>query len=316
MIYLKDFIFPSQDTEEKFLARLTSTYHRNLYPFRVLPEIGLGRLDFEEPITILYGGNGSGKSTVLNIISRKLHISRTSVYNTAEYIDDYVDMCSYSEDLRWSGEEFNTTGQISGKYDIGEISKVITSDDVFKLMLQERVQREQILVKSRMMQEKATAIKMGRWEDFKFTKSINFENGENYKEYADATKIRRNSVSQYLRDKLGKEENGMSNGENSFVYMSSMINDEGLYILDEPENSLSPEMQLKLSDLLEYMTQYNNCQIIMATHSPFLLSTRGAQIYNLDGCPACISKFEELDAMKMYYRFFASMKDVFEGHTH
>ena len=95
--------------------------------------------------------------------------------------------------------------------------------------------------------------------------------------------------------------------------MSSLLKDEGLYILDEPENSFSPEMQLKLSDLIEYMAKYNNCQIIMATHSPFLLSTRGARIYNLDGCPARISKFEELYAMKMYYQFFTSMKTTFEN---
>ena len=70
----------------------------------------------------------------------------------------------------------------------------------------------------------------------------------------------------------------MSNGENSFVYMSELLQNEGLYLLDEPENSLSPEMQMKLSDLLAYMARYNNSQIIMATHSPFLLSTPYAKI--------------------------------------
>lgn len=71
-------------------------------------------------------------------------------------------------------------------------------------------------------------------------------------------------------------------------------------------------MQIKLSDLLFYMARYNNCQIIIATHSPFLLSIPHAKIYNLDGAPASVSNFEELDAMKIYYKFFASMKDKFE----
>ena len=131
-------------------------------------------------------------------------------------------------------------------------------------------------------------IKSGRWADFKFSRHLDFETGENVQQYKEAIEIRKKSVSQYLRGKLGKEEPGMSNGENSFVYMSELLQKEGLYLLDEPENSLSPEMQMKLSDLLVYMARYNNCQIIMATHSPFLLSTPYTKIYNLDGAPVCV----------------------------
>ncbi len=131
-------------------------------------------------------------------------------------------------------------------------------------------------------------IKSGRWADFKFSRHLDFETGENVQQYKEAVEIRKKSVSQYLRGKLGKEEPGMSNGENSFVYMSELLQKEGLYLLDEPENSLSPEMQMKLSDLLVYMARYNNCQIIMATHSPFLLSTPYTKIYNLDGTPVCV----------------------------
>ena len=103
-----------------------------------------------------------------------------------------------------------------------------------------------------------------------------------------------------------------SNGETALGFWEKEIEDKSLYIIDEPENSLSPEMQLKLSDLLGYMARYNNSQIIMATHSPFLLSTPNAKIYNLDGAPACVSQFEDLEAMRMYYDFFISLKDRFE----
>lgn len=317
MIYLQNFIFPSEYTEEKFFDNYYrehvggKTYHTNLYPFRVLSGIGMYRLDFE-PITILYGGNGSGKSTALNVISQKLHIERQSAYNSGELMDAYVKLCSFETDMRWTGEEFSLTGHRSGRYDIGEISCMITSDDIFKALLQERVSREQTLIKSHMLSDKAGAIKNGRWSDFNFAKHLDLETGENVNQYRDAVEIRKKSVSKYLNDKLGKEEFGMSNGENSFVYMSELLQKEGLYLLDEPENSLSPEMQMKLSDLLVYMARYNNSQIIMATHSPFLLSTPYAKIYNLDGAPVCVSKFEELEAMQMYYKFFTSMKDKFE----
>ena len=317
MIYLQNFIFPSEHSEERYLdsyynrPNVGNTYHTNMYPFRVLSGIGMYRMDFE-PITILYGGNGSGKSTALNVISQKLHIERRSAYNSGELMDAYVNLCSFETDMRWTGEEFSMTGRRSGRYDIGEISCVITSDDIFKALLQERVSKEQALMKSRMLTDKAGAIKSGRWTDFKFSRHLDLETGENVQQYKDAVEIRKKSVSQYLRDKLGNEEPGMSNGENSFVYMSELMQNEGLYLLDEPENSLSPEMQMKLSDLLVYMARYNNSQIIMATHSPFLLSTPYAKIYNLDGAPACVSKFEDLEAMQVYYEFFTSMKDKFE----
>lgn len=317
MIYLKNFIFPSEHSEENYLfgyynkAHVGNTYHTNMYPFKVLSGIGMFRLDFE-PITIIYGGNGSGKSTVLNVISQKLHIERKSAYNSGELMDAYVDLCSFETDMRWTGEEYSMTGHRSGRYDISEISCMITSDDIFKALLQDRVSREQTLMKSRMLTDKALSTKMGRWADFKFSRHLDFETGENVQQYKDAVEIRKKSVSQYLRGKLGNEEPGMSNGENSFVYMSELLQKEGLYLLDEPENSLSPEMQMKLSDLLSYMARYNNCQIIMATHSPFLLSTPYARIYNLDAAPARINKFEELDAMQVYFEFFKSMKDKFE----
>ena len=317
MIYLQNFVFPSVHSEENFLADYYgpyhpgNSYHTNIYPFKVLSAIGLFRLDFE-PITILYGGNGSGKSTVLNVISQKLHIERQSAYNSGELMDAYVDLCSFETDLRWTGEEFSMTGRRSGRYDIGDISCMITSDDIFKALLQERVSREQTLMKSRMLTDKAGAIKNGRWADFQFSRHLDFETGENVQQYRDAVEARKKSVSQYLRGRLGNEEPGMSNGENSFVYMSELLQKEGLYLLDEPENSLSPEMQMKLSDLLAYMARYNNSQIIVATHSPFLLSTPHAKIYNLDGAPACVSQFEELEAMQVYYALFASMKDKFE----
>jgi len=313
MVYLTNFRFPSQATEENFFRkhRYGEDYHTNKYPFILFPSIGLSLIEFE-PITILYGGNGSGKSTVLNVISQKLQVERRSVYNSSDLMDEYVKLCSFETDMRWTGEEFSLTGKRNDRYDIGQMACMITSDDIFKALLQQRVERDQIIMKSRMLVDKTAAINTSRWKDLPFTRRLDFETGENVNQYRDAMDIRKKSVSRYLRDKLGEEEKGMSNGENSFVYMSELMQKEGLYLLDEPENSLSPEMQMKLSDLLLYMARYNNSQIIIATHSPFLLSTPGAKIYNLDGAPACVSEFEELEAMQIYYQFFASMKDKFE----
>ena len=61
MIYLTSFTFPSEDSEIDFIWGIERTCYDSFYPFKVLSARGLNRIDFE-PVTILYGGNGSGKS--------------------------------------------------------------------------------------------------------------------------------------------------------------------------------------------------------------------------------------------------------------
>lgn len=75
MIYLSRFTFPHVEREYDFLMSIKRTCYDTFYPFQVLPRHQLRMLDLE-PVTILYGGNGSGKTTVLNIIAEKLGLTR------------------------------------------------------------------------------------------------------------------------------------------------------------------------------------------------------------------------------------------------
>ena len=62
MIYLSSFRFPSWDEEYKFrLDDVKRTCYNTMYPFFVLSRHSLSELSFTE-VTILYGGNGSGKT--------------------------------------------------------------------------------------------------------------------------------------------------------------------------------------------------------------------------------------------------------------
>jgi len=321
MIYLKNIIFPSEQTEETYLQSATSaheygvTYYTNYYPFRLLSSKGMYRLDFA-PITILYGGNGSGKSTILNVISQALQARRNSAYNTSSHMDDYVSLCQFKTDLSWTGEEFDDTGSKNGRYHISEIAHVVTSDDIFKCLLQERVQRDQKMLKSKMIINQFCKNKTTLRQRIGMDSFLNLETGENverFKYYTDMNN-RRMSASKFLRKQLGgNEEEGMSNGENSLLYMSGILEEEGLYMLDEPENSLSPELQMKLVEMLQFMVENNNSQFIIATHSPFLLSMPGAKIFNLDGDPACVSEFEDLPAMRSYFNLFIERADRFKA---
>ena len=86
-------------------------------------------------------------------------------------------------------------------------------------------------------------------------------------------------------------------------FIESIVPDR-LYILDEPENSLSCELQMRLAEYIVESVRFYGCQFIIATHSPFLLAIERAKVYNLDGNPATISKFWELPNMKLYYELF------------
>ncbi len=62
MIYLKTFKLSDNIIKNK-----------NIYPFNALQNKKLDILIFDN-ITVLYGNNGSGKSTILNIIAHKLNL--------------------------------------------------------------------------------------------------------------------------------------------------------------------------------------------------------------------------------------------------
>lgn len=71
MIYLKQFVFPEADQEFDFFLRQKRTCYDSFYPFQILSRHSFRQIDFE-PVTILYGGNGTGKTTALNVIAEKI----------------------------------------------------------------------------------------------------------------------------------------------------------------------------------------------------------------------------------------------------
>ena len=57
-----------------------------------------------------------------------------------------------------------------------------------------------------------------------------------------------------------------SNGESALMYFISEIKDNGVYLLDEPENSLDISWQYELINIL---VKFNpNAQYFITTHSP------------------------------------------------
>ncbi len=284
MIYLKSFTFPNTDTEHGFFMDIQRTCYDSYYPFQILTKNDLDRLDFDT-VTILYGGNGSGKSTALNVIAEKAGICRDSVYNKSNFFPDYVKLCRMNEEES-----------------IPKNSRIITSDDVFDYMLNIRNLNEGIDLKredlfDEYLEAKYSQFQMRSMSDYEHLKKVN--------------NSRRKTQSRYVRGELMDNVREFSNGESAFIYFTEKIGENGLYLLDEPENSLSPKRQLELMSFLEESARFFGCQFIISTHSPFLLAMRGARVYNLDKNPVAIERWTELENVRTYYDFFRAHEKEF-----
>jgi predicted ATPase len=71
-----------------------------------------------------------------------------------------------------------------------------------------------------------------------------------------------------------------SHGE-AFMDVMLDLRPGGLYLLDEPEAALSPHRQLAALSAIHQLVQ-QDCQFIIATHSPILLAYPGAKILQFD----------------------------------
>ena len=103
-----------------------------------------------------------------------------------------------------------------------------------------------------------------------------------------------------------------ANGENAFRMFTDLIGENALYLLDEPENSLSPARQQELCAFISDSARFFGCQFVIATHSPFLLSMRGAKIYDLDSDPVDVRRWTQLEHVRLYYEFFREHAREFE----
>ena len=212
MIYLSSFLF----SDEKVIDP-------NIYPYNVFADKA-ERLLLFAPITVLYGENASGKSTMLNIMANKLRLegleyATSNQYGRVPYFLNFIKGCSYA-----LGEEEN--GKALRRIPQG--SRYIKSEDILYEI--KKIQQEQILEDGYVYEHVRRGLAKEQREEFRNS-------------YATEQKL---EIRKYAQEKY-------SNGETTLQMLDDYMEPDALYLLDEPEVSLSPENQTKLAEKLNRM---------------------------------------------------------------
>lgn len=284
MIYLRRFTIPSRSREE-------SRLFCNVYPFGVFPRIGLHQLDLSD-ITVFCGGNGTGKTTLLNVIAETLQLPRIGRFNTSEAFGDYVKMCD--------AEIYRDR--------IPPDSAMFTSDDVFAEIIERRE------VNAKIGEKRADA-------DVEYTNEkaadqagdlVQFCSMADYDALDRRIRARRKSRKQYVDENGGIYRTVDSNGQHALTFYREHFLENALYLLDEPENSLSPVYQAELASWITDCARFFGCQFIIASHSPFFISLPHAAVYDFDTFPVEIRPWWENRNMRTYYSLFRDNQVLFE----
>ena len=189
-VYLRDFRFRSIVEEEKMIDAETRTCFNSHWPLGIFPATGLWRMEFES-VTILHGGNGSGKSTALNVIAARLGVLRELPF-TSPFFERYVNggagaggPLEYNSELPWELRP------------VPEGSRFLASEDVFDRTLAVRGRNLEI------GRERTAA--GNDWLNANYEKPMQLStiHGEEFERFKRQNALRRKSMSQVIREEVG-----------------------------------------------------------------------------------------------------------------
>ena len=258
----------------------------NIYPYNVFRGKNIEPFVFS-PITVFYGNNGSGKSTLLNIIANRLQLNgkeyaTSNSFGIVDYCNAFSNECSYS----------------LGEDDFGFViknlpgnSRYIKSEDILYEI--KKIQQKQVLSDGMEYDYVQKGMTIQEAKDF-----LSSKEGRKQEEYI-----------KFAQEKY-------SNGETSMQYFEEYLQPNALYLLDEPKVSLSPSNQVLLANGINKLARLLECQFVIATHSPFMLGTLNAKIYNIDTKEYDVVKWNELENVQYFYNFFKKHEQEFEEVIH
>jgi predicted ATPase len=268
--------FPPEGHHMIYLRRATLSDERpETWPYTIPALKNLDKLEFDAPVSLLAGDNGTGKSTLLEALAVKLALPAIGRVDagrdeTLAALRPLARSLSLVFDKRPTAKFF------------------LRSEDFFNFTIGLQKQREEMREELKRVEE----------------------------EYAGRSVFAQNQARMAFAGTIGDLEHrygrdlleAASHGESFLRLFQERLVPGGLYLLDEPEAPLSPMRQLTLYCIIKELCTEKNCQFIIATHSPMLLSYEGATVYDLDSDPPAKTQWEELPGVKLMKSFLNSPK--------
>jgi len=238
----------------------------NVFPFTLPLFARPFKLQFDNPIIIIAGDNGSGKSTLLEGIAYKIGLPTIGSYSTV------------------TDGTFAPANELYTLINIAWQSK--THNGMF-------FRAEDYIGFVRSIND----LKAGLNNDIKEMEE--YLRGEGLHRATGTLRGQINEMESRYNGRLEEK----SHGEGFLQILTTRIHGNGVYVLDEPEASLSPMKQLALVSLLMQSVKTTDAQFIIATHSPVIMGIPHSTIYYLGDKGPEIQAYEETEHYQVYKSF-------------
>lgn len=310
-----------------------------------IPEQLLDIEHFQEDVSILIGENGSGKSTLLNKLSKHFLRHNKNVIALANSIHDKFDRGNPKfKILSGRSGRRQTRGTIKdaliniGDNDIQRLKnasqalRYVGFDPRigFRVDKLKREYRDLILNSELIENEKEEiiylldkTIREARSEEIVWLEVDSFSFSELEKSSLTSlfkweSKLRSLKIISRIEVFLQKKGQRISvleasSGELtliiSIIYLSTLINEKTIILIDEPENSLHPKWQKEYSKILMDIFYLFQPKIIIATHSPLVINgaelfINDPKVYKSENFSFELQNKEPLNVEELLFRFF------------
>ena len=237
------------------------------FPFTLPIFRDLERLDFPAPVTFLVGENGCGKSTLLEELAAGVGAVAAGGRDL-ERDPTLAAARTFARAFRFQRARHPRT------------TLFLRAEDVFGFTLRVRRDIEDL---SAVEAELRGTLREGSWGQRLAT-------GTAAKERAALTR------------RYGADPDARSHGETFLHLLQQRLQPRGLYFLDEPETPLSPTRVLALLAILRDRAA-QDCQFVIATHSPILMALPGAEILLLEGETIAPIDYREVEHVRITRAF-------------
>jgi len=247
------------------------------FPWTVPALAGLDELTFHRPVTFLVGENGSGKSSLLE----GLAAATQAVAMGRADID--------RDETLAAARRFAAGVRIVRRRH-ARVRLFMRAEDAFGFVL--RV-GDDMAALSAEEAELRDSLPDGSWGQKLATGMVRGQR-------------------RALEATYGADPDARSHGETFLDFLQRRIVPNGLYFLDEPETPLSPKRVLALIALISDAVA-DDCQFVIATHSPILMACPDAEILLFDDGRIAPVAFDEVEHVR-FTRDFLNRPDAFLRH--